>query len=109
MRLSLSRIVATLALCMLGARTAPAATYTWNLAGPSNNWNTTDANWTGAGTTWVNGSDAVFTGTGEAITFTEAISANSLTFNTAGFTFLPTGAQTVTRLTLVGAHTITVA
>ena len=61
-----------LTLGLLAAASASAATLTWNQA--SGNWDTTTSNWTG--TTWVNGSDAVFGGT----------AGSTITLNTTGLT-----------------------
>ena len=52
----------------LFATSLHAAPITWNQANANNNWNTTDANWTG-GATYVNGDDAIFNAaTGETVT-----------------------------------------
>jgi autotransporter-associated beta strand protein len=64
------------------------------------NWNTTTANWSGA--VWNNGSNAVFGSTGVGtVNLGAGLTANSLTFNTAGYTL--SGGS----LGLTGAATIT--
>jgi hypothetical protein len=65
---------------------AHAADQTWiSLTGPTADWNTTDLNWD-AGVAWSQNNNAIFGGTGETVTLTEAISAGGLTFNVAGYT-----------------------
>ena len=64
---------------------APAADQTWNPAGPTNNWNTTDLNWD-AGVAWTQANNAIFGGSGETVTLTEGLSAGGLTFNSSGYT-----------------------
>lgn len=80
------------------AATAQAAVYNWNglatggATGVSETWDTTTANWTGAGITWpvaAGDNDAVFAGT-TAGTVTATPSApsaivNDITFNTTGY------------------------
>lgn len=62
-----------------------AADRVWNPGGPTDNWNTVDANWD-AGSAWTNDDNAIFGGTAEAITVTEpGIVFNDLTF-TSGYT-----------------------
>jgi autotransporter-associated beta strand protein len=72
-----------------------AAVYNWNgstsgsATGTDNTWNATTANWTGAGTVWLttgSDNDAVFAGTAGTVTIASAVTANDLTFNTAGYT-----------------------
>ena len=115
-----------------------AASLTWNNGAATGNWNTTDLNWSGAAT-WNNATpdQAVFGATGVGtVNLTTAITANKLTFNTAGYTIsgnsltpggtTPTltanadatissvlaGSATITKngagkLTLTGANTLT--
>jgi autotransporter-associated beta strand protein len=64
---------------------AHAADQTWNPAGPTNNWNTTDLNWD-AGVAWTQANNAIFGGVGETVTLTEGIAAGGLTFNSSGHT-----------------------
>jgi len=58
----------------------------------NDNWNTTDQNWDDAATwdgtqqAWTNGEDADFAGTAGTVTVTEAVTANSITFNVPGYT-----------------------
>jgi autotransporter-associated beta strand protein len=61
---------------------ADAADRTWNNGASTGNWNTTDANWTGS--IWTAGDNAIFNTNTGAINLTQAISAGSLTFGTAG-------------------------
>lgn len=73
-------VVMSLAAVFLLAASAPAqTTLTWDQA--SGDWDTTTANWTGS--TWTNGSNAVFGGTsGSTITINATgITANSLQFS----------------------------
>ena len=67
--------------------TVHAADLTWNNGAATGNWNTTDANWTGA--TWNQSDNAIFNTTTGTIHLTENISAGSFTFgltnsNTSG-------------------------
>lgn len=73
---------------LISTFTAYADTLTWDNVAATGSWNTTDLNWTGAAT-WNNATpdDAVFGATGVGtVTLTEAITAGSITFNTAGYT-----------------------
>jgi autotransporter-associated beta strand protein len=84
----------------VGTSFAPCAlaeTYTWNL-GTNGSWNTTSANWTGAGSVWVNGSanTAVFSGTAVLVTASQPITANKLTFDSSGYTINASGGSTIT-------------
>jgi len=72
-----------------------AAVYNWNgsttggATGASNTWDTAAANWTGDGTVWPasgTDNDAVFAGTAGTVTIATGVTANDLTFNTAGYT-----------------------
>jgi fibronectin-binding autotransporter adhesin len=65
-----------------------ADTLTWDNGAATGNWNTTDLNWSGAAT-WNNATpdDAVFGATGVGtVTLTGAITAGTITFDTAGYT-----------------------
>ena len=73
------RLLATGVVSGILATTALAADQTWNTAGPSDNWNTTDLNWD-AGVAWSDGNSAVFSGTGEAITV-GTVTAAGMTFS----------------------------
>jgi len=101
-----TRILATsiAALFAVSAIPASAANLTWDNGAATGNWNTTDANFTGA---WTNGNTAVFGGAGsETITIDIAgISANGVTFNVTGDTIAATGAN---NLTLTSTQTVTV-
>jgi autotransporter-associated beta strand protein len=78
---------------------AHGADQTWNPAGPTNNWNTTEANWD-AGVAWTQANNAIFGGVGETVTLTEGIAAGGLTFNASGY------AITGNTLTLAAASII---
>ena len=74
-----------LASCLLAvalACSASAADLTWNNGSSTGNWNTTDANWSGA--SWTAGDNAFFNTTTGTINITQAISGGSLTFGTSG-------------------------
>ncbi|MGL5019271.1 MAG: beta strand repeat-containing protein [Luteolibacter sp.] len=64
-----------------------AQTYTWN--GGTGPWDTTTANWSGAGTIWPTtgtNNEAVFGGTAGTVTIaTGGVTANDVTFNTSGY------------------------
>ncbi len=71
------------------ARPAAAGVYTWSNGNGDLAWNTSSNNdWTGAGTTWVNSNDAIFgvSGVGTITVQAGGITANTITFNTAGYT-----------------------
>jgi len=74
-----------LASCLLAvalACSASAADLTWNNGASTGNWNTTDANWSGA--SWTAGDNAFFNSPTGTINLTQAISAGNLTFGTSG-------------------------
>ena len=77
---------ATLLASSLGfALVSHAADQTWINANANNDWNTTSAtNWD-AGVAWTQGNNAIFGGTGETVTLTEAISAGGLTFGASNY------------------------
>ena len=86
-RLSFPLASAIAALLALPA--VQAAPLTWDNGAANANWNTTDLNWTSPVTPWSNATpdDAVFGATGVGtVTLTEAITAGSITINTAGYT-----------------------
>ncbi|MGL5019272.1 MAG: beta strand repeat-containing protein [Luteolibacter sp.] len=64
-----------------------AQTYTWN--GGTGPWDTTTANWSGAGTIWPTtgtNNEAVFGGTAGTVTIAAGgVTANDVTFNTSGY------------------------
>lgn len=71
----------------------------WNVAGPSNNWDTVTANWTGDSTFYANGDNATFSNiAGETITLVGVIAPNSTTVSAASgtYTFTGTGITTGT-------------
>ena len=77
---------AAVLLALVSVQGAWAAPLTWTGAA-STNWNTTDSNW--GGPLWNNTTpdSAVFGATGVgAVNLTTAITANTITFNTAGYT-----------------------
>lgn len=96
-------VVMSLAAVFLLAASAPAADQTWDQA--SGSWDTTTTNWTGS--TWTNGSTAVFGGTaGSTISIDAAgISAAGVTFNVTGDTI---SASSTNNLTLTSPGTVTV-
>ena len=90
------RIAAAVA-ALFAARAATATTYAWDPNGAAgfggtSNWNTTNAYWnTGGGTNvpWPmtgTANVALFGGTAGTVTVNSAVSANGLTFTTAGYT-----------------------
>lgn len=92
------------ALLVAAAIPSQAATLTWDNGAATGNWNTTDANFTGA---WTNGNTALFGGAGsETVTInTAGISANGVTFNVTGDTIAQSGGN---NLTLAGGNIVTV-
>lgn len=99
-RLKIAALLAT-SFC---ASNALAANQTWIQANANNNWSTTDTNWD-AGVGWTQGNSAIFGGTLDSVTLTEAINAGGLTFNVTGYTIAGTSPNI---LTLIGTPTITV-
>ena len=101
-----AHILASSIAALLVATTLPtkAATLTWDNGAATGNWNTTDANFTGA---WTNGNTALFGGAGsETVTInTAGISANGVTFNVTGDTIAQSGGN---NLTLAGGNVVTV-
>ena len=101
---SLRAVSTVVAFLAVSAFSAQAADLTWDNGGSTNNWNTTDANFTGL---WTNGNTAVFGGTaGSTVTITTAgISATGVTFNVNNDIINGTSTNT---LTLSGGNIITV-
>ena len=85
-------LLATSGLLSAAAHAAP---FIWD--GGNGDWNTTTSNWNTSTATWVNASDstAVFGGTAGTVTLAEAITNNTLTFDTANY--------------IVTGHTLTLA
>ena len=76
-------LAATLLLAL--AVSSPAANQTWDQPNADDNWNATATNWDAAAT-WINTNTATFAGAaGEAIALGTGITANGLTFDTAGY------------------------
>ncbi len=70
---------------------------TWNVAGPSNDWDTVTANWTGDSTLYANNDNATFSNAGgEVITLVGVIAPNSTTVSAASGTYTFTGAGITT-------------
>ena len=71
----------------IGMLRAVAADYTWT-GETSALWNTADANWTGAGAVWVNGSanNAVFGSDGPRTITADPVTLGNLTFTADGYT-----------------------
>lgn len=101
---SLRAVSTVVAFLAVSAFSAQAADLTWDNGGSTNNWNTTDANFTGL---WTNGNTAVFGGTaGSTVTInTAGISANGVKFNVNNDIINGTSTNT---LTLSGGNIITV-
>ena len=102
---SLRAVSTVVAFLAVSAFSAQAADLTWDNGGSSNNWNTTDANFTGVA--WTNSNSAIFGGTaGSTVTITTAgISATGVTFNVNNDIINGTSTNT---LTLSGGNIITV-
>ncbi len=66
---------------------APGADYTWLASPASANWNTTDANWSGAGSIWANGAtnNAFFGASDTESIAAAAVTLSNLTFNADGY------------------------
>jgi fibronectin-binding autotransporter adhesin len=92
-----SSILAVVAI--VSATYTHAADLTWNGA-TNNNWNTTDANWTGS--TWTAGDNAIFNTSTGAISLTEPISAGSFTFGDFSAAGNITGSFSGSSLTISG-------
>jgi autotransporter-associated beta strand protein len=100
MKKSACKLLALLAGGFISLAVAHAQTQTWNNASTDGYWNTSSANWTSPAT-WQSG-NAAFGSTGAGtVTISTGVSANSLTFNAAGYTI--TGGN----LTLTGSADIT--
>ncbi|HNX34401.1 MAG TPA: autotransporter-associated beta strand repeat-containing protein [Kiritimatiellia bacterium] len=76
-----------LSIVFLAANLTLAADYTW-LGTASGNWNETDANWSGAGTVWTNGSanNATFGAASTKSIVADAITLNNMAFTADGYT-----------------------
>ena len=99
-------------LCVLAAalvlNSTQAASLTWNNGAANMSWNTTSANWGGA-TLWNNATpdSAIFGATGVGtVSLSTAITAGSVTFNTAGYA-LNTDVNTLTATTIAGSSAFT--
>jgi autotransporter-associated beta strand protein len=117
MKLRVSALFASAIVCSLVAPLR-AATFTWNGSttgggtGASDTWDTTAVNWTGAGTVWPTtgtDNDAVFAGTAGTVTIASGVTANDITFSTAGYT-ISGGTLTLngTAQTITNAATATI-
>ena len=97
-RLSSHRhVLMVLFLCGGLSTASHAATQTYQDGNVLNTWNTTDLNWDAGAATWTDGNDAVFAGTGEAVTV-GAVSVHNLQFDSTGYT-LSGGTITLTGVT----------
>jgi autotransporter-associated beta strand protein len=76
---------------------------TWNDDGPNDLWSTADANWAG-GAVWANGNSALFSGGGETVDVSGAISVANITFQANGYTVADTDANGT--LTVMGAPSV---
>lgn len=97
------------ALTLAWSASSSAASLTWDTANANNNWNATDANWTGGGV-FASGDNVTFTGTaGETITVTAGgVTAGTFTANhTAGTYAFSGGSITGGALTKTGAGILT--
>ena len=79
-------LIGIVALLIAGG-TASAADFTWLGAPASANWNTTDTNWTGAASVWVNDptNNAVFGASGTKSVTADAVTLKNLTINADGY------------------------
>jgi len=102
---SLHAVTTVVAFLAVSAFSAQAAPQTWDNGATTGNWNTTDANFTGAA--WTNGNSAIFGGTlGSTVTInTAGISATGVTFNVNNDIIAQSGGN---NLTLSGGNLITV-
>lgn len=84
---------------------------TWIDTNANNNWSQSDLNWD-SGVGWSQNNLAIFGGTGETVTLTEAISANGLTFNSNNYIIsgntLTLGGATPTATVTTSGHTATI-
>ncbi len=71
---------------LLAVQLARAADFTWTGVA-SGSWNETDANWSGAGTVWANGSanDAAFGASGTQNITAASVTLRNLTFSANGY------------------------
>ncbi|WP_367875035.1 beta strand repeat-containing protein [Luteolibacter sp. Populi] len=87
--------------------TLHAATQTYSDANPANVWDLATLNWDASSAAWIAGNDAVFGGTGEAVELNGAVTANSVTFSSEGYSLVD--ASNDGSLTLTGTRAITTA
>ena len=110
------KVVAASFICA-SALQAQAATYYWDdgsvtvdgaSGGGTGTWTVGAAGWEDGSIAqnWANSNDAVFGGTAGTLTLGGAITAGSITFNTAGY-LLDTGANALTATTLAGSGNFT--
>lgn len=90
--LRISFVLLSFALLLFRPRHGLSAIETWN---PSNgsgsgSWDTTSDNWSPGQTVWTNSNDAIFSGSGGAVTVVDPV-ANSLTFAASGAYLLESG------------------
>jgi len=93
---SLHAVTTVVAFLAVSAFSAQAAPQTWDNGAATGNWNTTDANFTGAA--WTNGNSAIFGGTAGSTVFinTAGITAADLTFNVNNDIIARTGSNNLT-------------
>ena len=93
---SLHAVTTVVAFLAVSAFSAQAAPQTWDNGAATGNWNTTDANFTGAA--WTNGNSAIFGGTkGSTVTInTAGITAADVTFNVNNDIIARTGSNNLT-------------
>ena len=96
------RHLPALVVCLFsGLSAARADNQTWIPANADNTWSSSAANWD-AGVAWTSGNSAIFGGTGETVTISGATSADSVKFDTSGYTVAGS------TLTLAGSQTVQV-
>jgi fibronectin-binding autotransporter adhesin len=90
---------------LAAASSAHAAVQVWNNGGPTDTWSLlpADTNWVSP-TTWANGNDATFNGTGESITLGAGVTAHTLLFSTSGYSI---NSDTLTLVTAGAGATVT--
>jgi autotransporter-associated beta strand protein len=93
--------------CLMGSLffvlTGSADEQTWNDDGVNDVWSTADANWTG-GAVWANGNSALFSGGGETVDVSGALSVANITFQANGYTVADTDADGT--LTVAGSPSV---
>ena len=105
---SFERVLLNSLCAMACASAAIAANQTWLDANANNNWNSTDANWTGP-LAWTDGNNAIFGGTGESVTVTAPTSVGTITFNSAAYAIGGSALTLGTGTINTGAHHATIA